>query len=165
MLHVLNIQSYVLVQLLGFLDKNSFTKFLQKQVISQCQCLNIKPSLSLLKANIENKNNLQILELSKDKQNIKLEFHNKKMKRAAPIDQLFHFIFHLLSSPVCLIARGSLYLKYHFLPPQTPLPSCNLLGPIPSIRQKIISGSAKLKVEIFNCTIASILHFQKLKCY
>ena len=90
-----------------------------------------------------------------------LEFQNKKgQKELRLVVYLFHFIFHLLSSPVCLIARGKLYLKCHFLPLQTPLPSCNLLGPIPRFWQEIMSGSTKFKRY---CT--SILRFQPLKCY
>ena len=48
-----------------------------KQVIFQCRNLNIKPSLSLLKAKIKITHKL---ELSIAKQNKKLEVHNKKWK-------------------------------------------------------------------------------------
>lgn len=125
---------------MGFLEKTSFYYhifILCKQVISQCRCLNIKLSLSSLKARIKT---TYKLELSIAKQHKKLKFKTSEQKKNGqielhPVVHLFHFIFHLLSSPVCLITRGNLYLKYHFLPLQTPLPSCNLLDPIPSIRQ------------------------------
>jgi len=58
-----------------------------------------------------------------------------------------------------LIARENPYLKYHSLPLQTPLLSCNLLGPIPNIRQKKY-GSVKLKGYI--TVPITILHFPKL---
>jgi len=96
-----------------------------------------KTILSSLKARIKT---TYKLEFSVAKQNKKFKLKTSEQKKHGqielpPVVHLFHFIFHLLSSPVCLIARGNLYLKCHFLPLQTPLPSCNLLGPIPSIRQ------------------------------
>ena len=55
-----------------------------KQVIFQCRILNIKPSLSLLKAKIKI---TYKLELSIAKQNFKLEIHNKKWKELLPVVQ------------------------------------------------------------------------------
>ena len=55
-----------------------------KQVIFQCRNLNIKPSLSLLKAKIKITHKL---ELSIAKQNKKLEVHNKKWKELLSVVQ------------------------------------------------------------------------------
>ena len=55
---------------------------LSKQVIFQCRNLNIKPSLSLLKARMKT---TYELELSIAKQNQTLEIHNKKWKELLPV--------------------------------------------------------------------------------
>ena len=55
---------------------------LSKQVVFQCRNLNIKPSLSLLKARMKT---TYELELSIAKQNQTLEIHNKKWKELLPV--------------------------------------------------------------------------------
>ena len=55
-----------------------------KQVIYQCRCLNIKPSLSLLKARIKFTYKLEFLIA---KENKTLEIHNKKWKELLPVVQ------------------------------------------------------------------------------
>ena len=80
----------------GFLLINHII-ILCKQVIFQCRNLNIKPSLSLLKAKIKITHKL---ELSIAKQNKKLEVHKKKWKE-------------LLSVVHCLVCTDTVFFSFY----------------------------------------------------
>lgn len=143
MLHVQMMYNFCVLLIDFLLLSYKLLSFVSKSLpvlISQCKTISfIMESQNKLKQ----LTNQSFLYPNKIKSQV---FRTKYGQKELPfVVHFFHFIFHLLSSPACFIVRRNLYLNYHFPLLQIPLPSCNLLGPIPSIRQKIINGSAKLK--------------------